>query len=125
MYEMNMDEAEKVPWVCKLGVLRIRIRGLDTKAKIERVIQLWLKERSNKLMMAENTKSRKKSKKDEDKTEGVDTNGDGGETDGHSVVKDIDSEYPKDGPLSSIADDDTSTEARVVRHLKLKQLHTV
>ncbi|KAK3828068.1 MAG: hypothetical protein J3Q66DRAFT_409238 [Benniella sp.] len=156
MYEMNMDDAEKAPWVCKwLGVLRIRIRGLDTKTKIDRAIQLWLKERSNKRKRKwtdamdmdssddksddgkEDTKSRKKSKKDEDKNEGVDTNGDGGETqqqgngqenptDGHGVVKDIDGEYPKDDQLSYIADDDTSIEARVARHLlKLEWLHTV
>ncbi|KAG0006097.1 hypothetical protein BGZ65_009415, partial [Modicella reniformis] len=47
-YEMDMDEAEKVPWACKdLFELRIRIRGLNTAAKIEKAINLWLKERDN------------------------------------------------------------------------------
>ncbi|KAF9975274.1 hypothetical protein BGZ65_008330, partial [Modicella reniformis] len=48
-YEMDMDEAEKMPWVCKdLSDLRIRIRGLNTAVKIERAIRLWLAERKNK-----------------------------------------------------------------------------
>ncbi|KAG0218733.1 hypothetical protein B0O80DRAFT_458511 [Mortierella sp. GBAus27b] len=42
-YEMDMDEAEKTLWRCKtLITLRIRIRGLDTKQKIEEAIKLWV-----------------------------------------------------------------------------------
>ncbi|KAG0291148.1 hypothetical protein BGZ97_005977 [Linnemannia gamsii] len=44
LHEMNMDEIEMGTWVCKdLKVLQIRIKGLDTKAKIHRAIELWRK----------------------------------------------------------------------------------
>jgi len=137
MYEMNMDEAEKTPWVCKwLGVLRIRIRGLDTKAKIERAIQLWLKERTHKRKRkwTDTGSSDDKSDDDgkEDRKSWKKVKGDGGETqqqgNGQESPTDsisMDGEYPEDDGLSSIADDDTSIEARVARHLlKLEWLYT-
>jgi hypothetical protein len=40
--EMEMDDIEKTEWRCyDLEQLYIRIRGLDTKEKIDRAIQLW------------------------------------------------------------------------------------
>ena len=138
MYEMDMDEAEKTPWVCKwLGVLRIRIRGLDTKAKIERAIQLWLEARSHKRKRkwTDTGSSDDKSDDDgeEDRKSWKKVKGDGGETlqqgNGQESPTDsisMDGEYPEDDGLSSIADNDTSIEARVARHLlKLECLYTV
>jgi len=41
-HEMEMDDIEKVEWVCKdLKHLQIRVKGLDTKDKILRTIALW------------------------------------------------------------------------------------
>jgi hypothetical protein len=41
-FEVEMKDIEKVNWVCyDLESLHIRIRGLDTKEKIDRAIQLW------------------------------------------------------------------------------------
>ncbi|KAF9290548.1 hypothetical protein BGZ68_006784 [Mortierella alpina] len=41
-YMMDMDEIEKVPWVCEgLRDLRVRIRGLDTAEKIQAVLSTW------------------------------------------------------------------------------------
>ncbi|KAG0262966.1 hypothetical protein BGZ95_003913 [Linnemannia exigua] len=41
-YEMDMDVMESAEWVCKdLKKLRIRVKGLDTKEQILRVIALW------------------------------------------------------------------------------------
>ncbi|KAG0000942.1 hypothetical protein BGZ79_005289 [Entomortierella chlamydospora] len=46
--EIDMDEVEKTEWVCiDLKSLRIRIRGLDTKDKINRAIELWVQGRKN------------------------------------------------------------------------------
>ncbi|KAF9134231.1 hypothetical protein BGW39_007702 [Mortierella sp. 14UC] len=43
-HEMNMDEVESGEWVCKnLKTLRVRIRDLDTREKILKVIALWRK----------------------------------------------------------------------------------
>jgi len=42
LYEMSMDDIEKAKWKCRdLEELFIRIRGLNTKEKIDRAIQLW------------------------------------------------------------------------------------
>ncbi|KAG0220793.1 hypothetical protein BGX31_010526 [Mortierella sp. GBA43] len=47
--EMDMDDVEKTTWSCtQLEELYIRIRGLDTKERIDRAIQLWLEYRSAK-----------------------------------------------------------------------------
>ncbi|KAF9958513.1 hypothetical protein BGZ72_000264 [Mortierella alpina] len=41
-YMMDMDEIEKVAWVCDgLRDLRVRIRGLDTAEKIHTVLSMW------------------------------------------------------------------------------------
>ncbi|KAG0373721.1 hypothetical protein BGX24_011330 [Mortierella sp. AD032] len=41
-YEMDIDVMEAAEWVCKdLKKLRIRVKGLDTKEQILRVIALW------------------------------------------------------------------------------------
>ncbi|KAG0271529.1 hypothetical protein BGZ95_000647 [Linnemannia exigua] len=41
-YEMDVDVMEAAEWVCKdLKKLRIRVKGLDTKEQILRVIALW------------------------------------------------------------------------------------
>ncbi|KAF9364670.1 hypothetical protein BGX34_000771 [Mortierella sp. NVP85] len=41
-YEMDMDDIERADWGCRnLEELYIRVRGLDTKEKINRAIQLW------------------------------------------------------------------------------------
>ncbi|KAG0374021.1 hypothetical protein BGX24_010940 [Mortierella sp. AD032] len=43
-HEMDMDEVEVGEWVCKdLKTLRVRIKDLDTKEKILKVIALWRK----------------------------------------------------------------------------------
>ncbi|KAF8932052.1 hypothetical protein EDD21DRAFT_381719 [Dissophora ornata] len=42
LHEMDMDEVEKGSWGCKyLMTLHVRVRGLDTKEKIEKAIMLW------------------------------------------------------------------------------------
>jgi hypothetical protein len=42
LFEMDMDDIEMADWGCHdLVVLRIRVRGLDTKEKIDQAIQLW------------------------------------------------------------------------------------
>ncbi|KAF9364673.1 hypothetical protein BGX34_000774 [Mortierella sp. NVP85] len=42
LYEMDMDDNEKSKWGCHdLICLYIRVRGLDTKKKIDQAIQLW------------------------------------------------------------------------------------
>ncbi|KAK3827984.1 MAG: hypothetical protein J3Q66DRAFT_321564 [Benniella sp.] len=42
LYEMDMDDVERADWGCRnLEELHIRVRGLDTKEKINRAIQLW------------------------------------------------------------------------------------
>jgi len=42
LYEMDMGDIEKAKWKCHdLETLYIRIRGLNTKEKIDRAIQLW------------------------------------------------------------------------------------
>ncbi|KAK3827989.1 MAG: hypothetical protein J3Q66DRAFT_321573 [Benniella sp.] len=42
LYEMDMDDIEKSKWACHdLISLFIRVRGLNTKKKIDRAIQLW------------------------------------------------------------------------------------
>ncbi|KAG0214698.1 hypothetical protein B0O80DRAFT_447151 [Mortierella sp. GBAus27b] len=52
--EMDMDEIEKTPWSCiRLRSLYIRIRGLNTKGKIDRAIKLWIEHR-NGMREAEN-----------------------------------------------------------------------
>ncbi|KAG0207801.1 hypothetical protein BGX28_001047 [Mortierella sp. GBA30] len=47
-HTMDMDFVEQSHWVCKnLRVLKVLIRGLDTKEKIDRALALW-KEGSNR-----------------------------------------------------------------------------
>ncbi|KAG0002331.1 hypothetical protein BGZ80_005992 [Entomortierella chlamydospora] len=47
--EMDLDEVEKAKWACKnLEVFCARIRGLDTKEKITRTLQLWIEGKSKK-----------------------------------------------------------------------------
>jgi len=42
LFEMDMEDIEKVKWGCHdLEELHVRVRNLNTKEKIERVIQLW------------------------------------------------------------------------------------
>ncbi|KAF9925688.1 hypothetical protein BGZ65_007616, partial [Modicella reniformis] len=42
LYEMNIDDIEDATWECyNLETLHIRVRGLNTKEKIDRAIQLW------------------------------------------------------------------------------------
>ncbi|KAH7047695.1 hypothetical protein BKA57DRAFT_463141 [Linnemannia elongata] len=42
LLEMDMDEVELGEWACKdLVVLRVRIKGLDTKERILEAIELW------------------------------------------------------------------------------------
>ncbi|KAF9571186.1 hypothetical protein EC968_000874 [Mortierella alpina] len=42
MYMMEMDEIEKVAWVCEgLRDLRVRIKGLDSAEKIQTVLSMW------------------------------------------------------------------------------------
>ncbi|KAF9963986.1 hypothetical protein BGZ70_007071 [Mortierella alpina] len=41
-YMLDMDDIEKLPWVCEgLRDLRVRIRGLDTAEKIQTVLSTW------------------------------------------------------------------------------------
>ncbi|KAG0371196.1 hypothetical protein BGZ54_008936, partial [Gamsiella multidivaricata] len=41
-HEMEMDHVEESEWACKqLQQLRVRIRGLDTKEKVNRALELW------------------------------------------------------------------------------------
>ncbi|KAF9134233.1 hypothetical protein BGW39_007704 [Mortierella sp. 14UC] len=41
-HEMDMDDVEMDEWVCKdLKILRLRVKGLDTKDKILKAIALW------------------------------------------------------------------------------------
>lgn len=41
-HEMDMDDVEMGEWVCKdLSLLRIRVKGLDTKDKILKAVALW------------------------------------------------------------------------------------
>ncbi|KAG0003554.1 hypothetical protein BGZ80_003521 [Entomortierella chlamydospora] len=41
-HEMDMDEIELSPWACtNLSDLRVRIKGLDTRDKIERTLARW------------------------------------------------------------------------------------
>jgi hypothetical protein len=44
LHQMDMDEIEMGEWACKdLKILRIRVKGLDTKGKILEAIELWRK----------------------------------------------------------------------------------
>ncbi|KAF9993934.1 hypothetical protein BGZ80_000454 [Entomortierella chlamydospora] len=53
LHEMDMDDVEKGEWMCgELTTLNIRIRGLDTKNKINQVIQLWLQSKKDDNDMA-------------------------------------------------------------------------
>ncbi|KAF9345881.1 hypothetical protein BGX26_002641, partial [Mortierella sp. AD094] len=41
-HEMDMDHVEEAKWICKkLQKLRVRIRGLDTKERVNKALQLW------------------------------------------------------------------------------------
>ncbi|KAF9900049.1 hypothetical protein EC991_007965, partial [Linnemannia zychae] len=41
-HEMDMDVVEEEEWACTgLQHLRVRVRGLDTKDKIDRTLNLW------------------------------------------------------------------------------------
>ncbi|KAF9434020.1 hypothetical protein BGZ76_008682 [Entomortierella beljakovae] len=41
-HEMDMDDIEQAPWACsELECVRVRIKGLDTRKKIEGVIAKW------------------------------------------------------------------------------------
>ncbi|KAF9114068.1 hypothetical protein BGX27_000199 [Mortierella sp. AM989] len=49
LLEMNIEDIEKIGWTCtNLVELRIRIKGLDTAQKIDKVVELWLEGRSKK-----------------------------------------------------------------------------
>ncbi|KAF9131559.1 hypothetical protein BGX30_013048 [Mortierella sp. GBA39] len=48
-HEMDMDTVEEEEWVCRgLRHLRVRIRGLDTKEKIDWTLNLWKEGRKRK-----------------------------------------------------------------------------
>ncbi|KAF9396054.1 hypothetical protein BGX21_009681 [Mortierella sp. AD011] len=48
LHEMDMDDIEKGEWMCReLTTLNIRIRGLDTRNKINRAIQLWFQSKKD------------------------------------------------------------------------------
>ncbi|KAG0288201.1 hypothetical protein BGZ96_007989 [Linnemannia gamsii] len=48
-HEMDMDMVEEEKWACRgLEKLRVRIRGLDTKEKIDWTLNLWKEGRQNK-----------------------------------------------------------------------------
>ncbi|GJJ79224.1 hypothetical protein EMPS_11584 [Entomortierella parvispora] len=58
-HEMDMDIVEEDEWACKgLRHLRVRIRGLDTKEKIDRTLKLWIdgKQTKNKPVQGETKK---------------------------------------------------------------------
>ncbi|KAF9978940.1 hypothetical protein BGZ65_006795 [Modicella reniformis] len=58
--EMDMDDVEKASWSCtKLKVLYIRIKGLDTKTKIDRTLDMLVSARSMKKELAGDFSSRK------------------------------------------------------------------
>ncbi|KAF9392339.1 hypothetical protein BGX21_011052, partial [Mortierella sp. AD011] len=47
--EIDIEDMEMSPWSCRfLRDLHIRIRGLNTKEKVDRTIQLWLEKREKK-----------------------------------------------------------------------------
>ncbi|KAK3828119.1 MAG: hypothetical protein J3Q66DRAFT_409359 [Benniella sp.] len=49
LFEMDMDDIEKVTWSCShLEELFIRIRGLDTQERIDRATALWIRVRTVK-----------------------------------------------------------------------------
>ncbi|KAK3828115.1 MAG: hypothetical protein J3Q66DRAFT_321849 [Benniella sp.] len=55
VFELDMDEIEKIEWTCvELKRLEFRIRGLDTNEKIDRATQLWID--CNKLTKRRNMK---------------------------------------------------------------------
>ncbi|KAG0008040.1 hypothetical protein BGZ80_003930 [Entomortierella chlamydospora] len=48
--EVDIEDMEMSPWSCRfLRDLHIRIRGLNTRQKVDRAIQLWLEKREKKL----------------------------------------------------------------------------
>lgn len=60
LFEMDMDDVEKVTWSCSnLEELFVRIKGLDIKDRIDRAIELWVR-------------ARRKSGREEDLNEGFD-----------------------------------------------------
>ncbi|KAF9186704.1 hypothetical protein BGZ50_002366 [Haplosporangium sp. Z 11] len=103
-HEMDMDHVEASEWTCRqLQELRVRIRGLDTKEKVDRALQLWLEERRREKEIYEMVKKKeiyemlkgkmkKKMKKNLAKVTNVST-------------------------ISQLSMEDTSIEARVARHL--------
>ncbi|KAF9099037.1 hypothetical protein BGX27_000672, partial [Mortierella sp. AM989] len=92
--EMDMDDGGMANWSCRfLSVLHIRIRGLDTKEKIKRAIQLW------------EEKKRKKKEKDREKP------ADG--SDDQYSGDDYDYDYSTFSTLS----ENLSIEERVANHL--------
>jgi len=100
LYEMDMDDIEKSKWGCHdLESLYIRIRGLDTKEKIDRAIQLWREGRNP--IKAPIKKNKRKGGRKGPSSASLQTE-------------------------SVISPSDNSIEARVARHLlKFKKLRTV
>ncbi|KAF9930120.1 hypothetical protein FBU30_000870 [Linnemannia zychae] len=102
LHEMEMKDIEGGEWLCKdLRTLRIRIKGLDTKEKVIKALEMWQngsRERWRKQAIRPSNKTRKDTKKN--------------------------AEEKKDGEEHEIID--TSIEARVAHHLlKFEKLKKV
>ncbi|KAF9930122.1 hypothetical protein FBU30_000872 [Linnemannia zychae] len=70
-YEMDISDIERAKWNCKdLKKLRIRVKGLDTKEKIIKTIELWrtgCRERWRQQSMESNENDEIKKRKENDK----------------------------------------------------------
>ncbi|KAF9347894.1 hypothetical protein BGX34_002816 [Mortierella sp. NVP85] len=99
-YEMNMSDIENAKWMChNLETLFIRIRGLNTKEKIDRAIRLWKRGRPVTVTVTVRETRSKKEKKSAPS--------------GYQSV-------------NAIPQEDNSIEARVARHLlKFRKLRMV
>ncbi|KAF9922115.1 hypothetical protein FBU30_007804 [Linnemannia zychae] len=108
LWEMEMDDIEGGEWICKdLRKLQIRVKGLDTKKKIRRVIEMW-RSGSRERWRKEAIESKKTMAIEKDCT------------------KEEKQGVKKDEGSNEHEDIDTSIEARVARHLlKFEKLKTV
>ncbi|KAF9922116.1 hypothetical protein FBU30_007805 [Linnemannia zychae] len=104
LYEMKLDDVEDAGWVCMdLKILWIQIKGLDTKEKIMRAIELW-----------------RSGAREWRRTQAMESRG--------MKTTEVDKEKEKDSnkEAKELENIDTSIEARVARHLlKFKKLQQV
>jgi len=105
-HEMDMDIVEEETWDCRgLQEIRVRIRGLDTKEKIDSTMRLWTEGRRNKnshILLEKN------------------------EPQQHTEIEGVVGKCVTPNEFHVDETKDTTVEARVARHLlAFEELHTV